>query len=158
MRAIALAALLALAACTQSPPSAWRDSTAPIASIAVVDATRLAGDWREVASFRAGGPCVLCRLRIAEDGQALESGAGAARLVPAGPGRFRAEGLTGDLAEPWWVLWVDTDYRTLVLGTPSGRIGLILDRGKIGPDRMKAARDILDWAGYDLAQLKPAGF
>ncbi|MGR3795838.1 lipocalin family protein [Vannielia sp. SX4] len=159
MHRVILAALL-LAACTPAPaPRAYRDTSAPISSIALFDAARLAGEWREVASFRENGACLICRARFAPgaEGVEMESGAGRARLVPAGPGRLKPEGLKGAAAEPWWVLWVDADYRTLVIGTPSGEFGAVLDRGQIGPDRMKAAREILGWAGYDVARLKPAG-
>ena len=68
-----------------------------------------------------------------------------------GPGRFRISGLNEEL----WVLWADGDYRTLVFGTPSGNLGFILNRGgAISEDRVIAAREILDWNGYDLTALR----
>ena len=45
-------------------------------------------------------------------------------------GRFALDGLD----EPLWVLWADADMRTLVIGTPSGRLGFIL----ISQSRMRA--------------------
>jgi apolipoprotein D and lipocalin family protein len=70
-------------------------------------------------------------------------------LQPTGPGRFVIAG------QEWWVLWADGDYRTLVIGTPSGRFGFVLNRaGGISADRMRAAREILEWNGYDLAQFR----
>lgn len=57
---------------------------------------------------------------------------------------------------PIWVLWVDEGYRTMALGTPSGRFGMILERGA-GPtpsDRNAAAREILAWNGYALQRLR----
>jgi apolipoprotein D and lipocalin family protein len=58
----------------------------------------------------------------------------------------------------WWVLWVDADYRTLVVGTPSGSFGIILNRtADLPPDRLAAARDVLAWNGYDLTRLRPVG-
>ena len=36
---------------------------------------------------------------------------------------------------------VDSGYRTMAIGTPSGRFGMILDRGAIPPDRLTAARE-----------------
>jgi apolipoprotein D and lipocalin family protein len=51
------------------------------------------------------------------------------------------------------VLWADADYRTLVIGTPDGSFGFILNRGGFPADRLKAAREILAWNGYDLTQL-----
>ena len=55
----------------------------------------------------------------------------------------------------YWVLWVDADYRTAAIGTPSGSFGWIIDRAKSGgEDRIKAARDVLGFNGYDLSRLK----
>jgi apolipoprotein D and lipocalin family protein len=69
-----------------------------------------------------------------------ETVSGTAPLV--GPGRLRVNG------EEWWVIWVDVGYRTLAIGTPSGRFGIILDRGAIPGDRLEAAREIFDFNGY----------
>ncbi|WP_286789544.1 lipocalin family protein, partial [Thioclava sp. UBA3469] len=56
--------------------------------------------------------------------------------------------------EPIWVLWVDFDYRVAVLGTPSGRWGMILSRQTPPrPDLIKAARDVMDFNGYDMTQV-----
>ena len=53
----------------------------------------------------------------------------------------------------YWVLWVDEGFRTAVIGTPNGRFGFIADRSpKGGADRIKAAREILDFNGYDVSQ------
>lgn len=163
----ALALALLLTACGSEPPPnqirSYRQPGAPIWSIAGFDPARLQGRWVEVASFlpegrtcRPGGMEVgrgatggtaarvtLCRA----EGAISRSGA----LQPAGPGRVS---LAGE-AEPWWVLWVDADYRTLVIGTPSGRFGHVLNRdGALPADRLKAAREILDWNGYDLSRLR----
>ena len=59
------------------------------------------------------------------------------------------------LDRTWWVLWVDADLRTLVLGTPDGSFGVILNRdARLPADRRTAARDILRWNGYDLSLLR----
>jgi apolipoprotein D and lipocalin family protein len=63
--------------------------------------------------------------------------------APSGPGRLQLAG-----QEEWWVLWVDSGYRTLAIGAPSGRFGFVLDRGAIPPDRLTAAREIFDFNGY----------
>ena len=70
------------------------------------------------------------------------------------PARHRldlpAEGYSGD----YWVLWVDESYRTAVIGQPGGGAGWILNRDTAIPlDRLRAAREILDWNGYDLEPL-----
>ena len=56
--------------------------------------------------------------------------------------------------EDWWVLWADGDYRTLVIGTPSGQFGFVLNRDSTVPaDRMDAVRDILTFNGYRVAEM-----
>ncbi len=150
-------ALLVLAACTSSPPvtvQAFRQPAAPIYSAVSLDPGALSGRWTEVAAFQPdGGTCrkgggmniarasVDYRLCI---GGRMVKGKGPLRQI--GPGRFALPGLT----QPVWVLWVDGDHRTLVLGTPQGNFGLVLDRGSLTPDRENAAREILDWNGYNL--------
>lgn len=68
------------------------------------------------------------------------------RLEPSGDS-------TGD---PLWILWTDDQFRTAVIGTPSGRMGWILNRTvAISADRLKAARTILDFNGYALSGLRP---
>ncbi len=53
------------------------------------------------------------------------------------------------------MLWVDEGYRTAVIGTPDGSFGFVLNRDAAIPaDRMEAARRVLDFNGYDLAQLQ----
>ncbi|MBD3788696.1 MAG: lipocalin family protein [Sphingomonadales bacterium] len=59
--------------------------------------------------------------------------------------------LSGDL----WLIWVDTAYRSLAVGTPSGQFGFVLDRGaQIPADRLAAAREVFDFNGYDTARLR----
>ena len=71
-----------------------------------------------------------------------------------GPGRLTPAKAASPLNREWWVLWADVDLRTLVIGTPDGSFGFILNRGgPLPPDRLTAARDILDWNGYDVARL-----
>ncbi len=137
-----------------------------MSSMATLEPARLAGDWEEVAGYF--GPAEGCalgdlRLSLRADGgfDALLAGCGGGwpstgitgprRAERVAPGRISVAGL----ADPLWLLWVDGDYRTMVVGTPSGRIGAVLNRpGGIGADRLVAARDILDWNGYDLSRLR----
>ena len=70
-------------------------------------------------------------------------------MQPVGPGRFQVPGQPA----PWWVLWADVDYRTLVIGSPDGRVGFMINRGGFPADRIIAAREILDFNGYDLKRL-----
>ena len=160
-RLIALVLLLTACASTPPPaaPAAFRTPKAPIYSNAVLDLPKLAGTWTQVASFGAAGRCKPGGAEIRQTARGLhaayrlcQSGQdrrGAGPLHAIGPGRFAAAGQT----VAWWVLWADADYRTLVIGTPDGSFGFILNRGRLPADRLKAAREILEWNGYDLTQL-----
>lgn len=170
-------ALLLLAACSAperaSAPQTYRNRGVEIYSNAVLDPARLAGDWAQVAAFgpvqggAGGGDCrpdgvrfgtpaggaVPLTARLCLGGQ-MQRLSGPAVLV--GPGRLQpADRQAGTIGEPWWVLWADVDDRTLVIGTPSGAMGFILNRGgPLPPDRLAAAREILEWNGYDLRMLQ----
>lgn len=130
----------------------FRDAGAPIWSAAAFQPAQVAGTWAQVGDFREAGSCTAGAVEITPEGQGLrlsgtlciagraEKVSGLAPLV--GPGRLRVKG------EDWWVVWVDVGYRTLAVGTPSGRFGIILDRGAIPGDRLNAAREIFDFNGY----------
>lgn len=149
--------LLPLTLCIppQDTPQTFRDTDQPIASIALFDPGKISGTWAEVAHFAPKGtPCGFCLITVTQrPGAALDlqaTGQGSTLLLPAGPGRLAAADGT-----EWWVLWVDADYRTLVIGTPNGRFGHIFDRSpRPSPDRLKAAQSVLARAGYDLRQLR----
>ena len=168
MRRIA-GALLVLAACATEPPpvpaTSYRDSNALIASIASFDPARFAGRWYEIASFpapsRVGCTDTQVTYTAAAEGLRVvnaclrdgrtERVEGTARVT--GPGRLDMQ-LAGAPAT-LWVLWVDEGYRTAVIGMPSGEAGWILNRDPtIPPDRLAAAREILDFNGYDLSHLR----
>jgi apolipoprotein D and lipocalin family protein len=164
----ALGLALALAACAgpERPATGFRDPAQPIYSNAVTDPARLAGDWVQIATFAAADApaCAPGRLRISQTPGGLEL---AARLCVAGqplravgplavtgPGRVTPERAEGALAGEWWLLWLDSGARSAVLGTPSGGFGLVLNRdGAIPADRLQAAREVLDFNGYDLSRL-----
>ncbi len=154
---------LALAACAPTRPAStvasFRTAGAPLWSNAQFDPARLVGTWRQAATFavedpgcapggsdikgRAGALTLAARLCLAGREVRL-----AGPLVASGPGRFRADG------QDWWVIGVDTDYRTLAIGTPSGAFGFILNRGGPLPsDRLRAAKEIFDFNGYDTRYL-----
>ncbi len=62
--------------------------------------------------------------------------------------------LTGDESRELWVIWVDDDFRTAAIGTPDGSYGWLIDRKPTGgADRLRAAREILDFNGYDTSRL-----
>ena len=155
---------LFLAACG----STYRDRDVAITSMAVFEPARYAGLWYEVARFPVpfqtgctnvqadygvtGPDRLSVRNSCFRDG-ALSVISGSAEVV--GPGRLkvRLEGVP--FAADYWVLWVDQDYDTAVVGTPSGRAGWILNRKPdIRPDRLEAAREVLRFNGYDVDQLQ----
>jgi apolipoprotein D and lipocalin family protein len=151
---LVLAALL-LTACAPKPvpEAAYRDTTRQVYSIAAFDPARMAGHWVQVAGF--GTACSSGEMQIADVADyalCLPSGVkrGQAPMVAAVPGRFDLPGIG-----PFWVLWADIDDRTLVIGAPSGHYAMILNRdAKIPADRLKAARDIMEFNGYDTMKLK----
>lgn len=169
----ALLALLAGCATAPVPQAGYRAAGTPIYSNAVFQPERLAGRWAQVADFApaAAGACAARGLTVTPGAAAglltVEADlclggetrryAGLAEV--SGPGRIRlAAADPAGLGAEWWVLWVDTDYRTLVVGTPSGSFGMILNRsGDLPADRLKAAREVLEWNGYDLGRMRAVG-
>ncbi|WP_281983856.1 lipocalin family protein [Thalassorhabdomicrobium marinisediminis] len=151
--------------CTATPPSApisYRDQAAQIASQTDVTAERLAGNWVVRQGYSQGGPIDSLSFEAEPDGALrMRSCAGdtcsdpAARLAMTGPGRWTPQaGQAAPVPAPLWVLWMDFDSRTAAVGTPDGRFGWIMDRAPTGgADRIAAAREIMDWFGYDMARL-----
>lgn len=158
MSAIArLTLCLILVACAAKPLEVpgFRASDSPIYSIASLRADQVTGRWVQVATFAPQGraPCGPGSVEIDATFQArwdlcLASGrvTGAGPMLTSVAGRYDLTGMP-----PWWVLWADTDGRTLVIGTPSGKIGFVLNReAAIPADRLRAARDILQFNQYDM--------
>ncbi len=171
MRVIAAAILVALTACNPIDVVApsYRDTSIPITSKALFSPERYAGTWYEIArfpvSFQTGCTDVTATYTPTSDGglqvvntckvNGIEKQIeGFADVV--GPGRLRVSFETVPFVKaPYWVLWVDEDYQTAVVGVPSGRAGWILNRTPVlRADRLKAAREILDFNGYDLSKLR----
>ena len=162
-RALLALALALLAGCgARSPDTAQglRDSKALIGATSRYDAARFKGPWLVRDSFGDGvaqvalvettkGPAFqLCTQVGCGDGGTLWL------AQQQGQGRYvlsRPDGSTRTL----WVLWVDEGFRTAVVGNPVGDFGWILDRSASGgADRIAAAREILDFNGYDTDQLR----
>lgn len=177
MRRLAWGLVLVLAGCG-SPEEGifpvYRDASVPIASKALFEPERYLGVWHEIARFpvpfEAGCTGVTAEYGLREDGLlsvlntcrgpdgAVRSTiSGTAEVV--GPGRLEVRfGSVPFVAADYWVLWVDESYRTAVVGTPNGRAGWILNRDPVIPaDRWAAAREMLDFNGYDLSRLEVVG-
>lgn len=153
-----LALALLVSACVGAGPATdtgFRNADVPIWSAAAFAPAQIVGRWQQVAAYQAAadGKCRggALEFRPASGGLAVDGVLclnGSARKVsgvaqPAGPGRLALKG-----QEDWWILWVDSGYRTLAIGTPSGRFGFVLDRGAVAPDRLAAAREVFDFNGY----------
>jgi apolipoprotein D and lipocalin family protein len=172
MRFVLIIVLGLLAACGPKPGAriSYRDAGLSIYSNAVFDPARLQGDWVQVAGFQrpngatcAGGnasfgaPDAIGRMRLKTSlclsGQVARFDG---YVDPVASGRFALSGADPQgIGQVWWVLWADIDDRTLLIGTPSGDFGFVLNRGAQVPvDRLQAAREILDFNGYDLTRLK----
>ena len=169
---------LALAGCSRALPDeevgglfeVYRDTEVQIASKALFEPEKYLGTWYEIARFpvpfQAGCSGVTAEYGALPDGRisvfntcrtpdgAVRSKiSGSAEIV--GPGRLAVTFPSVPFgAADYWILWTDDGYRTAVVGAPNGRSGWILNRDpQIPEDRLNAAREVLDFNGYDLTRL-----
>jgi apolipoprotein D and lipocalin family protein len=126
-------------------------------STADMPASRLIGRWQQEGGFGAMGDCTPRGIEFSIQNGMVQSayhlclngrGVQGAGPLAGGQGRYQLPGL----AAPIWVLWMDGGNRSMAIGTPDGSFGLVLSKQDIPADRMIAAREILAWNGYDLAQ------
>jgi apolipoprotein D and lipocalin family protein len=147
----------ALSACGPHFTDGHRDAETELRSLALFEQSSLSGRWYPVAFYPLKDDCKADPVSfgpggtsLAADGCALPGGSGV--LASAGPGRFSAGGAA------LWVLWADADNRTLVLGTPSGRFGAVLNRDPAIPaDRLRAAMRVLEFNGYRTTEMVHQG-
>lgn len=163
-RLLVFSLVILLSACGTS----YRDRAEPITSVANFDAQKYAGLWYEVARFpvwfQEGCTNTQAEYVPLEEGvlgvrnacfrdNELSVIEGKARVN--GPGRLKVRLGFMPFAGNYWVLWVDEEYRTAVVGTPSGRAGWILNRTPdISEDRLEAAKAVLSFNGYDVSALE----
>lgn len=165
---LVLTAAIALAACTG--PS-FRDTTKPIAARQDFQPERYLGQWYEIARFPVRfeegctattaqyGPIDATTISVLNtchkgtpDGPA-ESISGKATIVAPGELKVRFASVPF-VAADYWVLWVDEDYQTAVVGVPSGTSGWILARTPaIDAKRRAEAEAALERNGYDTSKL-----
>lgn len=172
IRSAAALALLVLGACAAPSRDAtmlqgYRDRSVLIGATSRFDDARFAGVWYIRAGFGPDLGRMAFNMRRTSQGPVMRLGAFVCDpagvcgdfaedlpLKRLGNGRFSARMPGGETRE-FWVLWVDEGFRTAVLGNPDGTFGWIVDRStKGGADRIRAAREILDFNGYDVSQLK----
>jgi len=150
---------IALVGCAPVPEAgeAFRDLAAPITSVALFEPAKFAGHWETIASYDADS-CALDVVATTSEMIDLaerKCAGGVAHSIAqiTGPGRLTPKG-GAHKGQEYWVMWVDQTYRTAVIGTVTGEFGMILNRtADIPSDRLQAAREILDWNGYDLTRL-----
>lgn len=170
MRAGLIAIALMLGACAVvGPQTGHRDTSVPL-SVTTRGAPagafgEMSGPWFVRASYAGDYDLAMVNFLPAyEGGTAVELRRAACdlsgdcvtedtvlRARALGQNRWQ---LTGADARELWVIWVDDDFRTAAIGTPDGSFGWILDRKpQGGADRLRAAREILEFGGYDTGRL-----
>lgn len=153
-RSVAISALLAVAGCMAPPAPGYRDTTQPLSIT-----TRAAPDlWQGTWHLRAATP---------GDGEAHQFEFDAGRITPdcapdcgtgwmvtpIGANRWQLTNGQGQTRE-LWLIWIDDSRRTAAFGEPDGGYAWVLDRSASGgADRIQAAREILDFNGYDAGQI-----
>lgn len=168
---LALTALLGLSACGGGLFETYRDTNVAISSQVNFTAGKYLGRWYEVGRFPVpferncvgataeygkndDGSISVFNTCYNADGSVRSTIVG--RADPVGPGRLKVSFPSVPFVKSdYWVLWVDQDYRTAVVGAPNGRSGWILNRSpEISSDRLEAAKEILRANGYDLSRLE----
>ena len=157
--ALLMGGLVACAPVPTDPPATsditFRNPSANIGATTRFDPVRFAGDWHVVARFvetgeTAAHDVIAVTYQRGKDRIVIVASEGAQTYAYDGTAVLRPK-----QGEPLIAMWVDEGFRTAVLGTPSGRVGYILDR-KPNPrkGRLKAATEILKFYGWDTGRLK----
>lgn len=138
----------ALAGCA-ARDNGIRDASVPMQAVVGFQPELAAGLWTEVAAIgRPAGGQWLMVLGGGNDLNVTAPGI-TGKMTPLGPGRMALNG------RELRVLWVDTAYRTLVLGDTEGTFVTVLNEDRALPDdRARVVREILGWNGYDVSLLR----
>ena len=168
-----LAAAGALAAACSSTPSGRAEGAGPPQTVASVDLNRYAGLWYEIAryptSFQRNCEGTTAEYALRPDGRinvvntcrtGTTSGrprsATAVASVIEGSGNARIAVNFAPIPLPrgegnYWVLYVDPDYQTALVGSPSGRFLWMLARTpRITPEQRAALNAAATRNGYRL--------
>lgn len=157
---IALTLCAALAGCSSPMATGPRDAAIPMRAMATVDTNAFSGRWWEVATYLPdGASCVIGGLTVSPqpdgnltltEGPCADGRPRTGLATRTGPGRYLFGG------EELWLLWADFEYSVAVIATDAGRAH-ILARSLTPPaDKLAAAREILDWNGFDVSTLAAA--
>lgn len=139
-----------------------RDTSRAISSTTRFEADRFAGKWVIRGEFTHPGEKPLFGAVTFERGadgivglRVKNKVGGQERYAARMKSRGRIIVGTPPYGTEYWVLWIDADYRTAAVGTPSGSFGWIIDRkASGGEDRIKAAADIMRFNGYNISRLQ----
>jgi len=162
---------LTVAACaTQSTTTSFRDQTAQIGVTSRYDHARFAGKWFVRAVVDRGSTIVQVERRSEPvEGaswvmflEACPPGGGLCALIEDGwqvtSGVPGAEVLRDPRGDAEWrpvVVWIDEGYRTAAVGDADGQFAWVLDRALTGgDDRIQAARQVLEFSGFDLSEMR----
>ncbi len=163
---LALVALVSACAVPEAPTTGYRDTSAPFSATTRIGGGNLLGKWAVRAHFPGDEDLFAVEFVEWTNGP---PGMDAMRQTcgKAGDCKKTFESWEMDSTETFvtkltnatreralWMLWVDEGYRTAVFGTPDGAQAWILDRhAKGGADRITAAREILEFNGYDIGAM-----
>lgn len=160
--AIVLFSLTMVPGCARETPApvpvvvSLRDQDAPVGSQVDVTSDQLAGLWYLRAGTGSWPASPQIRIAATANGLLITEGGRNLIFQSSGPGRFAldTDGSSSNARAELWIYWADFDRRTLAIGDPDGRYVAILDHAPTGgTDRLAAARDILDWYGYNTDRL-----
>lgn len=161
-RLLALLALLALPLAQAAPVPA---------TVPALDLSRFSGTWYEAARKpvfyeRLCVSDVTERYRPAEDGSlkvehrcrtktgAQDFAHGKARPISGSHNTKLRVNVFTPFVAPYWVLWLDGDYRAVLLGTPDRKYLWLLSRTpKLDPQLEQTALAQAKQQGYDLSKL-----
>lgn len=167
-----LTVALVLGACAMpDPPQAgFRDKSIPLTTTTRAgQLSDIGGPWFVRGHYTGDEGITLVTFRPEGPGGAgvdilrntCDAGGGCARInakfvaTPLGQNRWHLTGSDGSTRPDLWLIWIDDGLRTAAIGTPDGSFGWILDRAASGgQDRILAAREILDFNGYDVSALR----
>ncbi len=164
---LVLSPLLALAsACATTATE--RLGLGPVRTVEAVDLKRYVGTWYELASFpqsfQEGCSHTTATYTLRDDGEIdvlnrcikdgeLDEAEGRARLVEP-PAKLEVS-FFGPFWGEYWIIGLDPEYRTAVVGHPSRDYLWILSRtATVAPEVMSALEDQARAQGYELERLR----